>query len=107
MYWRKASIHGSLSSFSIRSLSNPTIQRLPILITGTPVWPVLRTTSRAASGSRSRLTSLNGTRYSLKYRFARRHQEQAEVLNNTTLAIKASFTISIASCTYPEKGLPF
>jgi hypothetical protein len=62
----------SASSFSIRPLSNPTIQRLPILIPGTPVCPVLRTTSRAASGSRSRLTSLNGTRCSFKYRFARR-----------------------------------
>jgi hypothetical protein len=50
-----------------------------------PVCLVLRSTSRAASGSRSRLTSLNGTRYSLKYRFARRHQEQAEVLSNTSL----------------------
>jgi hypothetical protein len=47
-------------------LSKPTIQRLPILITGTPVCLVLRTMSRAASGSRSMLTSLNGTRRSLK-----------------------------------------
>jgi hypothetical protein len=41
------------SSLSICSLSKPTIQRLPILITGTPVCPVLRTMSRAASASRS------------------------------------------------------
>src|SRR3712207_9587741 len=44
----------------------------------------------AASGSLSRLTSLNSIRCSLRYRFARRHQEQAEVLNNTTLLIKRS-----------------
>src|SRR3712207_8424522 len=35
------------SSLSIRSLSKPTIQLLPILITGTPVCPVLRTISRS------------------------------------------------------------
>jgi hypothetical protein len=54
------------SSLSICSLSKPTIQRLPILITGTPVCPVLRTMSRAASASRSMLISLNGTPRSLK-----------------------------------------
>jgi hypothetical protein len=41
------------SSLSMRSLSKPTIHLLPTLITGTPVCPVLRTMSRAASGSRS------------------------------------------------------
>ena len=40
-------------------VSNPTIQRLPIFITGTPVCPVLRTTSRAAFGSRSRFTDFS------------------------------------------------
>ena len=54
------------SSLSICSLSKPTIQRLPILITGTPVCPVLRTMSRAASASRSMLISLNGTPRSLR-----------------------------------------
>src|SRR5215208_5600378 len=54
------------SSLSICSLSKPTIQRLPILITGTPVCPVLRTISRAASASRSTLISLNGTPRSLR-----------------------------------------
>jgi hypothetical protein len=31
------------------------------------------------------VTSLNGTRCSLKYRFARRHHEHVGVLNNTTV----------------------
>src|ERR671917_1549504 len=75
------------NSLSMRSLSKPTIQLLPILITGTPVCPVLRTMSRAASGSRSTFISLNGTRFSQKYRFALRHHEHVEVLNNTTLDI--------------------
>src|SRR4028118_176464 len=70
----------------MRSLSKPTIQLPPILITGTPVCPVLRTISRAASGSRSMLTSLNGSRCSLKYLFALRHQEHVDVLKRTTLA---------------------
>jgi hypothetical protein len=65
---RRIGIYEALraNSFSMRSLSKPTIQLLPILITGTPVCPVLRTISRAASGSRSMFTSLNGTRCSLK-----------------------------------------
>src|SRR5687767_8354212 len=75
------------SSLSICSLSKPTIQRLPILITGTPLCPVLRTISRAASASRSMLISLNGTPRSLKYRFALRHQEHVDVLNSSTLDI--------------------
>ena len=37
-------------------LSKPTIQRLPIFITGTPIWPVFLAMSRAASGSRSTVT---------------------------------------------------
>jgi hypothetical protein len=37
-------------------LSKPTIQRLPIFMTGTPIWPVFLAMSRAASGSRSTFT---------------------------------------------------
>ena len=63
-----ARFYGALraSSLSIWTLSKPTIQRLPILITGTPLCPVLRTRSREASASRSMLISLNGTSRSLK-----------------------------------------
>ena len=80
------------NSLSMRSLSKPTIQLPPIFITGTPVYPVLRTMSLAASGSRSTLTSLKGTRCSLRYRFALRHQEHVDVLNRTTLDTERSLS---------------
>ena len=61
------------NSLSMRSLSKPTIQAPPILMTGTPPWPVFLTRSRAASGSLSTLTSLNETPFSRKYRFTHLH----------------------------------
>jgi hypothetical protein len=53
--------------------SKPTIHLLPILMTGTPVWPVCFWIVRAADASRSTLTSLKGTRLSLKYFFIHFH----------------------------------
>src|SRR3990170_8223147 len=70
--------------------SKPTIHLLPILMTGTPVWPVCFWIVRAADASRSTLTSLKGMRLSLKYFFALRHHEQVVVLNNTTFDIAFS-----------------
>src|SRR3712207_8068200 len=46
--------------------------------------PVFRAMSRAASGSRSMSISLNGTRRSLKYRFALRHQEHVRSEEHTS-----------------------
>jgi hypothetical protein len=49
------------------------------------------------------LISLSGTRRSLKYRFARRHQEHVDVLNNTTLDISRPPRIYSYPCLYtPE-----
>src|ERR687894_1010449 len=76
------------SSLSIRSLSKPTIQAFPILMTGTPLCPVFLTRSRAALGSLSTLISLNETPFSRKYFFARRHQEQVDVLKITGLVMR-------------------
>jgi hypothetical protein len=85
----------SASSFSIRPLSNPTIQRLPILIPGTPVCPVLRTTSRAASGLRSSSKIISRTVPCF-----------SPLVWLTTSLPKSSFTLCIANTSLSHSHVP-